>query len=94
MESKLLLVSSIPDSLYFVPSHILSLNVWLNWNIQRVDGKLDMSQYCALTAQNANTILGCMKRSMASRSRDPAPLLCAGETSPEYCIQMGSPLYR
>ena len=58
------------------------------------DGKLDMSQHCVLTAQNANTILGCMKRSMASRSRDPAPLLCAGETSPEYCIQMGSPLYR
>ena len=47
-----------------------------------VDGKLDLSQQCALTAQNH--ILSYTKRSVAIRLKViiPLPLLCAGEISP------------
>jgi len=49
-----------------------------------VGERLDMSHQCVLAAQKANHILGCIKRSVASRSRegDSAPLLCSGETLP------------
>ena len=46
------------------------------------DGKLDLSQQCALTAQKANHILGCIKRSVARRLREVILPLCSGEASP------------
>jgi len=61
----------------FKTSFLLSLNVErpLSYLQCRV-------QLCALAAQKANCILGCIKRSVASRSREGILHLCSGETPP------------
>jgi len=47
-----------------------------------VDKKLNMSWQCMLAAQKANHILGCIKRGVASRSREVILPLCSHETPP------------
>ena len=51
-----------------------------------VDGKLTMSQECVLAAQKANRILGCIRKSVASRMREVI-LLYSSLMRPhlEYC---------
>ncbi|GAB0185009.1 mitochondrial enolase superfamily member 1 [Grus japonensis] len=58
--------------------------------------KLKTTRLCVLGAQKANCVLGCIKSSVTSRSREVILPLHSAQVRPhlEYCIQLWGPQYK
>ena len=61
-----------------------------------IDERPNMSRQCVLAAQRENHTLDCIKRSVASRSREVILPLCSALMRPhlKYCVQFLDPQHK
>ena len=61
-----------------------------------VDRKLNITRQCTFATQKANHILGCIKRSVTSRSREVVLPLYSALVRPhlQYCVQLWGPHHK
>ncbi|GAB0181503.1 hypothetical protein GRJ2_000615600 [Grus japonensis] len=85
------------------PKHSYRLSgEWIESSLEKkglgvmIDEKLNMSWQCVLAAQKANCVLGCIKRSLISRSKEVILPLYLALVRPhlEYCVHLWGPQYK
>jgi len=94
--SVFMLEVDVSSSIYFT-NYIEEIEKMVPWSlIAVVDERSNMNWQCVFAAQKANHILGCIKRSVTSRSREVILPFYSAVMRPhlEYCVQFWGPQHK